>query len=243
MDVDKLQTFSLKALADKALTRAELGRLSCDELIELNLVLSSKYFEAEETLREERASLQERKQYQYSIEQLCCRERVELYSEVNKMRRRWAPLSRDQLTRNKLRSAGDLFMNRAPVQLRWDEEQTKFHLFTNSGGRPEFRNYLSLGHIMSSSLLLYRLLCLIPECHVSEGDGYKAVWSVFLEHKVTKQHIGFSEHKGCVSLYYCYDSPPGSDTKFDADWLSLLNLLFHPECPHPYDGTVAGSAA
>ena len=35
----------------------------------------------------------------------------------------------------------------------------------------------------------------------------------------------------------------GAPAEFERDMLELLELLFDPECPHPYDGCVAGSVA
>ena len=35
------------------------------------------------------------------------------------------------------------------------------------------------------------------------------------------------------------DAPP----EYERDMLELLDLLFDPQCPHPYDGVVAGSVA
>jgi hypothetical protein len=103
--------------------------------------------------------------------------------------------------------------------------------------------YAPLYRVMPSALWLYRLLCLF-QCTVhSEGpDGYKTVWSVGLKHKATGEVIIFREWKGAFSLGHHGIGRVKNGT-FERDLLALLTALASPDCPHPYDGTVAGSVA
>lgn len=96
--------------------------------------------------------------------------------------------------------------------------------------------------LISSHLLMYRLCCLFKgHVDVSGPQGYKSVWEVYMRHKSTGQLISFTEHKGSPSFYSSIFPP--TDSEFDGDWVDLLNLLLDRECPHPYDGLVAGSVA
>ena len=106
-----------------------------------------------------------------------------------------------------------------------------------------YSNRFSFQTPISSALLLYRLCCLFP-CEVKTygPEGYKRVWFVKLRHKETDNIIGFTEHKAAIK-FYAKKLPLTGSATFDHDWLSLVNLLLHPQCPHPYDGTVAGSVA
>lgn len=123
-----------------------------------------------------------------------------------------------------------------PIRLDWSNLNKSFS-FSSSGA------CLALPEIMSSSLLLYRLRCLFPTCHVAHGDDYLSVWRVYLRHAPSNAHIGFSDDCGAISLKYQSDFAPGTNARLDEDWLSLLNLLFDPDCSHPYAGIVAGCVA
>lgn len=102
---------------------------------------------------------------------------------------------------------------------------------------------LSNCQVMPSALWLYRLLCLF-QCTVhSEGpDGYKLVWQIALKHKATGEVLVFREWKGGFSLGHS-GSGRIKNGSFEKDMLALLSALASKECPHPYDGTVAGSVA
>lgn len=98
--------------------------------------------------------------------------------------------------------------------------------------------------VMPSALWLYRLLCHFAAEVESYGpEGYKSVWSVGLRHKSTGRTVAFSEHKAAAGFYMQERSPDELEADFKKDLLDLLNLLVSKDCPHPYDGTVAGTVA
>jgi hypothetical protein len=82
---------------------------------------------------------------------------------------------------------------------------------------------------MSSALVLYRLMCLFPGSPIDYGDGYKSVWSVYLRNPTNNVEI--YDYKGGFSMR-C--------RRNNEDVQELLAVLLHPECPHPYDGVIAG---
>lgn len=100
---------------------------------------------------------------------------------------------------------------------------------------------ISLYQAVPSALALYRILCLF-KCFVdSEGpEGYKTVWTIGLKHKASGEILILREWKGGFSLGHDGHGPIPA---MEADLIDLLNLLVAPDCPHPYDGTVAGSVA
>lgn len=102
---------------------------------------------------------------------------------------------------------------------------------------------LSIHRVISSALLLYRLCCLWPVNTEAEGwQGYKSVWTVTLRHKATGMFVQMSEWKGAALVRFSSGAkvPAGG---YEADLLELMELLCSDKCPHPYDGTVAGSVA
>lgn len=97
---------------------------------------------------------------------------------------------------------------------------------------------------ISSALLLYRTLCLFS-CQIQSNgpDGYKIVWSTSLRHKDTGEILSLGEWKGGAGTWTRFSGVKQCPDSFRDDLLELLNLLASPECPHPYDGTVAGTVA
>lgn len=72
-------------------------------------------------------------------------------------------------------------------------------------------------------------------------DGYKSVWEIKLEHVRTGKHIALGKTKGASNIWLDMDLL--RDKAAMADVKFLLELLLCKNCPHPYDGTVAGSVA
>lgn len=109
----------------------------------------------------------------------------------------------------------------------------------------EFKNgYCGMYKVMSSAMLLYRLLCLFQAKVTSEGpDGYKCIWWITLRHKRTDETVTFGEWKGAAGIWTKHLSINELSETYKADLLELLNLLYSKTCPHPYDGLVAGSVA
>ncbi len=106
------------------------------------------------------------------------------------------------------------------------------------------KDSIGMYQVFSSALLLYRLLCLFKAQVVSEGpEGYKCVWWITLQHKETGDCLMFGEWKGAAGIWTVYHSHEELKDSFKQDILELLDLLAANDCPHPYDGTVAGSVA
>jgi hypothetical protein len=100
--------------------------------------------------------------------------------------------------------------------------------------------------IMPSAMWLYRLACVFkPVVQFDGPEGYKLVWSAAFCHVKTGVEIQFYEWKG--GFTFGARGPKGNvspeDPVFIEDCLELLNFLASDECPHPYDGVVAGSVA
>jgi len=132
--------------------------------------------------------------------------------------------------------AHDLFM---------DRKTGTFHpgqMFDPKLSEAARKKRASLSEAISSALALYRMLCLWKCAVQSEGpEGYKVVWSVPLKNKLTGEVVAFGEYKGGFQLFSRAHSC--ADLKCAAQLIDLLNLICGPKCPHPYDGTVAGSVA
>ena len=70
-----------------------------------------------------------------------------------------------------------------------------------------------------------------------EVDGYKSCWEADLQYHDGASLLSFQDYKG------------GADARFhgtaeaSVDALKLLNFLIGMECPHTYDGIVAGTRA
>ena len=123
---------------------------------------------------------------------------------------------------------------------------TSEYRLCNGWGHSHFR---PTAEMMSSALLLYRLLSLFPEqLNVMDHiDGYKCVWNVCLKHKKSQLELAFGERKGAAHIWPSTVPLEGKARAPCKDFLDdvqeLVNILFSPTCPHTYDGTVAGSVA
>lgn len=121
--------------------------------------------------------------------------------------------------------------------------------------------YASHWEVISSATLLYRLLCVFPGVHVEtqEIDDYKQVWEITgIKHKASGYGVGFYDYKGSWSLMLDMDAKDceglvklepsesaesAESARYIEDVLELLNVLAAGNCPHPYDGVVAGLVA
>ncbi len=105
--------------------------------------------------------------------------------------------------------------------------------------------YVSAFEVMSSALLLYRLICIFPsnpQLIVDGAQGYKVPWEFWIKHKETNTLFCMSEWKGGISIrteYNEYDD----NAQATNDIIDLLNLIVSNESPHPYDGCTAGQVA
>lgn len=125
--------------------------------------------------------------------------------------------------------------------LGWTLSVNRATLKAESGGAMDrLETHAPLFEAIPSALGLYRLLCLFPSTVHSPGPaGYKLVWQVGLRHKRTSAPVVFGEWKGGFEVF----SEGKLPTSAMRDLLKLLTLLCGPKCPHPYDGTVAGTVA
>jgi hypothetical protein len=99
-------------------------------------------------------------------------------------------------------------------------------------------------HVISSAMLLYRLLCLFKADVETEGpEGYKCIWWVNLKHKETGEILRFGEWKGAAGIWTRFHRNDELPEAYKRDMLLLLDELVAEDCPHPYDGNIAGSVA
>lgn len=106
-------------------------------------------------------------------------------------------------------------------------------------------DYIHLSSAISSSLVLYRLVCMLKQPHViADGaDGYKVPWCIYLKHKKTGAVVCFSEWKGAFGFRTSFYEPKDTPKEFLDDIKFVIDLFLSNNSPHPYDSTVAGSCA
>lgn len=235
-DVPTLSDACLHSLIENPADSRKLYELSVDELVALNSRLLTEH----QTIKKELNHLKENR---YVVDPPVVQDRVDekMRDLVSKTTSAWEPASSEDVIHHDMKAVTNMLGEK--LQLSWDSTTGKVSYQSGRYRQQQsYGNIFAYQTIISSPLLLYRLCCLF-QCKVDvEGpDGYKLVWSVFLKHKASGVFVGFSEWKGSA-LYRASKFPP-TPTSFDEDWLALLNLLLDPCCPHPYDGTVAGSVA
>lgn len=98
-------------------------------------------------------------------------------------------------------------------------------------------------NIISSHLLLYRLICLFNTAPDCDPDPYKCVWTMSIVHKPTGKRIAFGEHKACPSFWLPEADFAKLDPAFSEDLRELLAFLISDQLAHPYDGVTAGQIA
>lgn len=176
-----------------------------------------------------------RKIPRYIVDPPVCTDRVDdkVYARVKKQTSKWEPVAVPPDC-----GCGNV----RPV---WDKTKGKFVFEQPGKDFLEFyKNYDMMSSVISSAMLLYRLLCHF-ECPVmTEGpEGYKCIWWVTLKHKETGELLTLGEWKGAAGTWTKYHSDKELPAAFKKDILALLNELCAKDCPHPYDGTVAGCVA
>jgi len=125
----------------------------------------------------------------------------------------------------------------------WDKAAKRFVFKDYTLGTAE--KYEMISGVISSALLLYRLLVLFSakvEVEPME-DKYKCIWWVVLRHKATGEYLQLGEWKGAAGTWTKYYDHKELPASFKRDTLALMNELTSKDCPHPYDGLVAGSVA
>ncbi len=233
--VVKLSDACLQSLITSPTDPRKLYDLSVDELVDLNHKLLTEHKSIKEELSELKAN-------RYHVDPLLVQDRVgdDMYKRVSRVTSAWEPATSQDVRSHEMRSSSNMQIGETQLLFCRTSGQASY-----GSGPQQYSNYESLlasQSVISSPLLLYRLCCLFEaQVNVEGPEGYKVVWSIYLKHKASGIFVGFSEWKGSA-LYRASKFPP-TGTDFDEDWLALLNLLFDPCCPHPYDGTVAGSVA
>ena len=150
------------------------------------------------------------------------------YEKATKITSKWEPVSSKD---------HDLIGNVRPT---FSLETEKF-TFSHEKFLPD---YIGMYHVISSALLLYRLICLYKAEVYTEGpEGYKCIWWITLKHKETGEVLMFGEWKGAAGIWTRYHNSKELPASYKKDTLNLLNFLVSKTCPHPYDGLVAGSVA
>ena len=158
------------------------------------------------------------------------------YDRVAKQVSKWTPISKAEARR--LAPEG-LIGN---VRPNYDKAKGKFVFISDNTNWIKFP---TISAVMSSALFLYRLLCLFEtEVQVEPiNDRYKCIWWITLKHKESGELLQFGEWKGAAGTwtrFHCLEDLPET---FKRDYVLLLNELCSKDCPHPYDGLVAGSVA
>jgi len=102
---------------------------------------------------------------------------------------------------------------------------------------------LHFSQVISSPLLLYRLICTFNAAPSVMDDPYKTTWDLNLVHKPSGKLLMFSEWKGSARFWLPDYTYKDLEETFKNDLLDLLNYLVSDQCTHPYDGVLAGSVA
>lgn len=95
--------------------------------------------------------------------------------------------------------------------------------------------------VVSSPMLLARLVSAGLTPKVFGQEGYKVTWSFVLKHKSTGRIVTFYDYKGAASVGSCMSGL--EEEKFLKDVFTLCKALSNVRFPHPYDGCVVGEIA
>lgn len=149
---------------------------------------------------------------------------------VKAIRRKWCPHPGDP---------GQQYVNNPKHTIVYDKEDRAFKRLTieeadADAAQGRYVDTYFRG-VISSPLLLYRLLCLLP-VNVLQMDRYKCVWRVALQHMASGEVLYFYDERTTCQSGLEADHP---NQQYVEDGIELLNLLFDPMCPHTYDGMVA----
>ncbi len=136
----------------------------------------------------------------------------------------------------------DMHNNLATNSLRFDKEQQRFVL--QDAYNVIFRNNESLGAVISSSLLLYRLICIFNEAPIVENteEAYKSVWEFPLRHR-SGDFFTFLDYKGAATVNSYHSRKEDLPEEVASDLLEFLTFITSNQVAHPYDHLLAGSVA
>ncbi|MCJ1337748.1 hypothetical protein MMC09_003031 [Bachmanniomyces sp. S44760] len=111
------------------------------------------------------------------------------------------------------------------------------HGFGSAECSCRMERYSQLLEHVSSQLLLYRICVVFGMPPPLENDGYKTCWDVDLFYHDGVSKLSFYDYKGAASARF------SGTAEASVNSLKLLNFLIGMNCPHTYDGIVAGTAA
>ncbi|KAJ9609200.1 hypothetical protein H2200_006972 [Cladophialophora chaetospira] len=100
-----------------------------------------------------------------------------------------------------------------------------------------YESHREFWYKISSQLLYYRVTTIFGMPPSDENDGYKVAWWAHLTYKDGKSRLDIGDWKGHASTNY-YGNAEGRESA-----LALLNFLTGLNCPHTYDGVLAGTSA
>jgi len=114
---------------------------------------------------------------------------------------------------------------------------------TINWGNHDFVNELGLANLISSPLLLYRLISIFFAPPETPGNPYKTIWWYSIKHKKTGKALGFGEWKGASGFWLTESGHKQLKQPFKSDLEELLLFLVSDQIPHPYDGCTSGQVA
>lgn len=141
------------------------------------------------------------------------------------------------------RKSPHLHNNLATYCLRFNARKHRFELIDRMSFA--YMNSPSNASIISSSLALYRLMCIFgsPPIMPVRSELYKTLWEYPLKHRATGICLTLLDYKAGFTINTLFSDEKDLPSDFASDMLDLLNFLVSDQVTHPYDGTVAGTVA
>lgn len=102
---------------------------------------------------------------------------------------------------------------------------------------------LRMSNILTSQLLLYRLICVFNTPPIAVRNPYKTIWWFCIKHKSSGKILTFGEWKGAAGFWLPEGTHKQLKPNFKQDLEWLLLFLVSDQIPHPYDGCTAGQIA
>lgn len=134
------------------------------------------------------------------------------------------------------------------LNLAWVRAKKKF-IITERLDYHRCKDLCAMYAVISSAMLQYRLCATFPlvlDCVTwPPVDRYKKVWATYLTHKASNFQVCLGDLKGAATSWPEQFVAPKTqaEKQYIEDLLELLTYLCSEQCPHTYDGCVAGSVA
>ena len=100
-----------------------------------------------------------------------------------------------------------------------------------------------LTRVISSSLAMYRTLCLFPKAAVTHHNNNDQPFSIYLRHITTGHTIALGDMQGGFRFFTAQTTLKKVPKTFLRDIIRLMDVLVSDRCPHPQSGLVAGLVA